>query len=171
MMTPDYASPEQVRGEAITTASDIYSLGVLLYVLLTGHRPYRPLTEAPQDLARAICESDPPRPSSVVARVEEVKRSDGSVQALTPESVSRVRDGEQRLLRRRLSGDLDNIVLKAMQKDPQRRYALVDQLSTDLERHLQGLPVVARKDTLGYRTWKFVGRHPGGVAVAALLLC
>jgi serine/threonine-protein kinase len=170
MMTPDYASPEQVRGEAITTASDVYSLGVLLYVLLTGHRPYRALTQAPQDLARAICESDPPRPSSVVARVEEVKRSDGSVQALTPESVSSVRDGEERTLRRRLSGDLDNIVLKAMQKDPQRRYASVDQLSNDLERHLHGLPVVARKDTLGYRTRKFVGRHPGGVAVAALLL-
>jgi serine/threonine protein kinase/tetratricopeptide (TPR) repeat protein len=170
MMTPDYASPEQVRGEPITTASDIYSLGVLLYVLLTGHRPYRPSTQAPQDLARAICESDPLRPSSVVARVEEVKRSDGSSFELTPESVSRVRDGEERLLRRRLAGDLDNIVLKAMQKDPQRRYASVDQLSTDLERHLQGLPVVARKDTLGYRTRKFVGRHPGGVAVAVLLL-
>jgi serine/threonine protein kinase/tetratricopeptide (TPR) repeat protein len=170
MMTPDYASPEQVRGEAITTASDIYSLGVLLYVLLTGHRPYRASTQQPEELARAILEVEPVRPSSVVARFEEVKRSDGSVQALTPESVSRVRDGEQRLLRRRLSGDLDNIVLKAMQKDPQRRYASVDQLSADLERHLQGLPVVARKDTLGYRTWKFVGRHPGGVAVAALLL-
>jgi serine/threonine protein kinase/Flp pilus assembly protein TadD len=170
MMTPDYASPEQIKGEAITTASDIYSLGVLLYVLLTGHRPYRASTQAPQDLARAICESDPPRPSSVVARVEEVKRSDGSIQEVTPESVSRVRDGEERTLRRRLSGDLDTIVLKAMQKDPQRRYASVDQLSNDLERHLHGLPVVARKDTLGYRTRKFVGRHPGGVAVAALLL-
>ncbi len=170
MMTPDYASPEQVRGEAITTASDIYSLGVLLYVLLTGHRPYRASTQAPEDLARAICETDPMRPSSVVARVEEVKRADGSSYELTPEAVSGVRDGEERLLRRRLAGDLDNIVLKAMQKDPQRRYASVDQLANDLERHLQGLPVVARKDTLGYRTWKFVGRHPGGVAAAALLV-
>jgi tetratricopeptide (TPR) repeat protein len=89
---------------------------------------------------------------------------------VTPESISRVREGDERLLRRRLAGDLDNIVLKAMQKEPGRRYASVDQLSSDLGRHLQGLPVVARKDTLGYRTRKFVGRHKAGVALAAAVL-
>jgi eukaryotic-like serine/threonine-protein kinase len=126
----------------------------------------------PQGLARAICETDPLRPSSIVGRVEEVQRADGSVTTVTPESISRVREGDERLLRRRLEGDLDTIVLKAMQKEPGRRYASVDQLSSDLGRHLEGLPVVARKDTLGYRTRKFVGRHKAGVAlaVAALLL-
>jgi len=169
-MTPEYASPEQVRGEAITTASDVYSLGVLLYTLLTGHSPYRPATRDPQSLAKAICETDPPRPSSVVGRVAERKRPDGSVAELTPESVSHVRDGEERMLRRRLSGDLDNIVLMAMQKDPRRRYASVDQLSNDIGRHLEGLPVIARKDTLRYRARKFVGRHKAGVALAAAAL-
>jgi serine/threonine protein kinase/Tfp pilus assembly protein PilF len=169
-MTPEYASPEQVRGETITTASDVYSLGVLLYGLLTGHRPYRAAPRDPQGLARAICETDPPRPSSIVGRVEEIERSDGSLSAVTPESISRVRDGDERLLRRKLAGDLDTIVLKAMQKDPQRRYTSVDQLANDLGRHLQGLPVVARKDTVGYRTRKFVGRHRVGVGIAALFL-
>jgi serine/threonine protein kinase/Tfp pilus assembly protein PilF len=169
-MTPEYASPEQVRGEAITTASDVYSLGVLLYLLLTGHGPYRPATGSSQDLARAICETDPPRPSSVVGRIEEIKRPDGSVVVRTPESVSRTRDGDEHLLRRRLAGDLDTIVLKAMQKEAPRRYASVDQLADDLGRHLQGLPVVARKDTVGYRARKFVGRHKAGVALAAAVL-
>jgi len=170
LMTPEYASPEQVRGETITTASDIYSLGVLLYVLLTGHPPYPRATQDPQSLARAICETEPLRPSSAVGRVAEVQRPDGTVVELKPESVSRVRDGEERLLRRRLAGDLDNIVLMAMRKDPQRRYASVAQFSNDIERHLEGLPVVARKDTLGYRTRKFVGRHKLGVAAAVTVL-
>jgi serine/threonine-protein kinase len=169
-MTPEYASPEQVRGEAITTASDVYSLGVLLYVLLTGHSPYRPVTQDPQSLAKAICETDPLRPSSVIGKTGERKRSDGSVAELTPESVSKVRDGEEHTLRRHLTGDLDNIVLMAMQKDPQRRYASVDQLANDIARHLQGLPVIARKDTLRYRAEKFVGRHKVGVSLAAAVL-
>ena len=152
-MTPEYASPEQVRGEPITTASDVYSLGVLLYRLLTGQRPYRPTTDH-QALADAICKTEPVRPSSVIARAGEVKPP----------------DAETRLLRRQLAGDLDNIVLMAMRKDPQRRYASADQLSNDIERHLQGLPVIARKDTLGYRTRKFVGRHKVGVPVVAATL-
>ena len=151
-MTPEFASPEQVRGEAITTASDVYALGVLLYVLLTGHSPYKPAAGDPQGLARAICETSPPRPSSVIGRMKEVDRPDGPA------------------LRRRLVGDLDNIVLMAMKKEPQRRYASVDQLSNDIGRHLQGLPVAARKDTVGYRAAKFVGRHKLGVGLAAAVL-
>jgi serine/threonine protein kinase/tetratricopeptide (TPR) repeat protein len=152
-MTPEYASPEQVRGEPITTASDVYSLGVLLYLLLTGQRPYRPTTD-PQALADAICKTEPVRPSSAIARAGEVKPS----------------DAETRLLRRQLAGDLDNIVLMAMRKEPQRRYTSVDQLSNDIGRHLQGLTVLARKDTLGYRTRKFMGRHKVGVTLAAATL-
>jgi serine/threonine-protein kinase len=149
-MTPDYASPEQVRGEPITTASDVYSLGVLLYFLLTGHRPYRPDTQDPQALADAISKVEPARPSSVISRAGET--------------------GEARFLRRQLAGDLDNIVLMAMRKEPQRRYSSADQLSNDIGRHLEGLPVAARKDTLGYRTRKFVGRHKVGVSLAAAAL-
>ena len=169
-MTPEYASPEQVRGEAITTASDVYALGVLLYVLLTGHPPYRRARRDPESLAQEICEKDPPRPSSVIRQAGEARRPDGTAVELTPESVSRVREGDARLLKKRLAGDLDNIVLMAMSKDPKRRYASVDQLSNDIERHLEGWPVVARKDTLGYRARKFVGRHKAGVALAALFL-
>ncbi len=156
-MTPMYASPEQVRGEAITTASDVYSLGVLLYSLLTGRPPYRPSTGDPQGLAKAICEQNPPRPSSVIGRV-------------TPQPVGQAGNGDARVLRRQLAGDLDNIVLKAMHKEPQRRYSSADQLSNDIGRHLKGLPVAARKDTLGYRTAKFVGRHKVGTSLAALIL-
>ncbi len=154
-MTPEYASPEQIRGEAITTASDVYALGVLLYVLLTGHHPFKTVTRDPQSLAKAICETSPPRPSSVVGQDEEIRR---------------VPEAEVPILRRRLAGDLDNIVLMAMKKEPQRRYASVDQFSNDIERHLEGLPVIARKDTLGYRATKFVGRHKWGVGIAVLVL-
>jgi non-specific serine/threonine protein kinase/serine/threonine-protein kinase len=168
-MTLDYASPEQVRGEPITTASDVYSLGVLLYELLTGHRPYRLEGRAPADVERTICEHDPDKPSTVVTRVEKLRAADGeSAAAITPETVSRARDGQPEKLRRRLAGDLDMIVLMAMRKEPNRRYASAEQLSEDIERHLTGLPVIARRNTTGYRARKFVRRHRAGVAMAAV---
>jgi tetratricopeptide (TPR) repeat protein len=135
LLTPDYASPEQVRGERVTTATDIYSLGVVLYELLTGGRPYRVTGRSPEAIARAVCEEEPPRPSTVVAS---------------------------------LRGDLDNIVLMALRKEPERRYASVEQLSEDIRLHLAGLPVRARKDTFGYRAGKFIGRHRAGTIAAAL---
>jgi serine/threonine protein kinase/predicted negative regulator of RcsB-dependent stress response len=170
MMTPEYASPEQVRGAAITTASDVYSLGVVLYELLTGHRPYRVSSHAPHELARVICEQEPEKPSTAVIRVEEVTQPDSTVRlTLTPELVSKLRDGQPDKLRRRLKGDLDNIILMAMRKEPARRYASVEQFSEDIRRHLAGLPVIARKDTLTYRSAKFIQRHTAGVAAAALV--
>jgi eukaryotic-like serine/threonine-protein kinase len=170
MLTPDYASPEQVTGQPITTASDVYSLGVLLYELLTGHRPYRVKSLAPQEMARIICEQEPDRPSTVVSRVETIHHNDGTTQNLTPEMVSATREGQPEKLRRRLAGDLDNIVLMALRKEPERRYASVEQFSEDLRRHLEGLPVSARNATLGYRVAKFVNRHRAGVGAAALIL-
>jgi non-specific serine/threonine protein kinase/serine/threonine-protein kinase len=170
-MTPEYASPEQVRGEPITTASDVYSLGVLLYELLTGHRPYRVKSYVPREIERVICEEEPEKPSTAISRVEQVPSADGASRiTLTPEFVSKTRDGQPEKLRRRLAGDLDTIVLMAMRKEPQRRYASVEQFSEDIRRHLEGLPVIARKPTLGYRSVKFIKRHKVGVMAAALIV-
>jgi serine/threonine protein kinase/tetratricopeptide (TPR) repeat protein len=151
VMTPDYASPEQVRGENITTASDVYSLGVVLYELLTEQKPYKIDSRTPTNVARAIAEQQPTRPSIAVAK-----------QSRT--------NGEVKILPKSLRGDLDNIVLMAMRKEPERRYASVGQFADDIRRHLEGRPVIARKDTVGYRTSKFVGRNKIAVAGAALVI-
>ena len=170
LMTPEYASPEQVRGENITTASDVYSLGVVLYELLTGHRPYRVKNRLPHEILRIVCEGEPEKPSTAVSRVEEVSTRDGShTITLTPEVVSRTREGEPEKLRRKLRGDLDNIVMMAMRKEPQRRYTTVNQLSEEVRRHLEGMPVVARKDTWAYRAEKFVKRNKVIIAAAVLI--
>lgn len=148
LMTPDYASPEQVRGGAITTATDVYSLGVVLYELLTGRRPYQFETYAPMEIERAICETEAPRPSETARQ-----RTDSFTK-----------------LARHLAGDLDNIVLMALRKEPERRYQSVEQFSDDLRRYLTGLPVQARADTFTYRAGKFVRRHKAGVAFAVTVL-
>jgi serine/threonine protein kinase len=176
VMTPEYASPEQVRGEPITTASDVYSLGVLLYELLSGHAPYRLQSRVRAEMERVICNMDPERPSTAISRVVEVVT--GSTMAgvapttstLTPESVSQTRRHHRpERLRKRLAGDIDNIVLMAMRKEPQRRYSSAEQLAEDIQRHQDGLPVLARRDTLSYRVTKFVGRNRVGVSAAAMV--
>jgi non-specific serine/threonine protein kinase/serine/threonine-protein kinase len=170
-MTPGYASPEQVRGDPITTSSDQYSLGVLLYELLTGHRPYNFKSSAPQEIARVICEQEPERPSTAIRRVEEITDSTGvTVITVTPDSVSKTREGQIDKLRRRLAGDIDTIVLKAMRKEPHRRYGSVEQFSEDIRRHLEGLPVIARNDTVSYRTGKFIKRHKAVVIAATVVV-
>ena len=153
-LTPEYASPEQVRGEALTTASDVYSLGVLLYRLLSGQSPYRTDAASASMLEQAICGDPAGRPSVAVARAQHAPAGEG-----TPER-----------LRRRLAGDLDNIVLMALRKEPQRRYASVEQLSQDIGRYLVKLPVMARADTAAYRTGKFLARHRIGVATTAAMV-
>ena len=171
VMTPEYASPEQVRGEPVTTASDIYSLGVLLYELLTGHRPYHLQSRRPDEIARVICEQEPERPSTAISRRVEVPGVAGApARLITPESIGRIRNEQPAQLRRRLAGDLDNIVLLALRKEPARRYTTVEQFSEDIRRYLDGLPVIARKATFAYRAAKFVGRHKVGVASAALVV-
>jgi serine/threonine-protein kinase len=169
-MTPEYASPEQVRGESVTTASDVYSMGVLLYELLTGHRPYRLRDRQFHEIARAVCEDEPTRPSAVIDLIEEVPGPNGTTRKITPESVSSTREGTRERLRRRLKGDLDNICLMAMRKEPRRRYGSVEQLAEDVGRVLDGLPVKARKPTFAYRGSKFVRRHKVGVAAVAVFL-
>src|SRR5579859_4568501 len=163
MMTPEFASPEQLRGEPVTTASDLYSLGVVMYGLLTGHRPYGAADRPAHEMLRMVCEVDPPRPSTIVPNglgvsEEGTKPSDES---------ARARRGRLRRLRRALQGDLDSIVLGALRKDPRERYATVEQLSEDIARHLNGLPVTARRGTSAYLLRKFLARHATGVAVAA----
>jgi serine/threonine protein kinase len=163
MMTPSYASPEQVKGEPVATASDIYSLGVLLYELLAGRGPFRLVHSAvslPYEMERAICEQEPERPSEALFRP-------GNPPA---EEIARNRKTRPRALQRRLQGDLDNIILMALRKESERRYASVGQLSRDLESHLRNLPVMARPDTLLYRSRKFLRRHRAGVAAAVLVV-
>jgi serine/threonine protein kinase/tetratricopeptide (TPR) repeat protein len=168
MMTPEYASPEQVRGDAITTASDVYSMGVLLYELLTGHRPHRLKGLQFQEFARAVCEDEPTLPSEVIDRILEVPGPDGAVKKITPEGVAANRGSTRDRLKRQLRGDLDKICHMALRKEPRRRYGSVEQLSEDIGRFLEGLPVKARKPTLAYRSSKFVRRHKVGVTATVV---
>jgi len=172
VMTPEYASPEQVRSGAVTTATDVYSLGVLLYELLTGRRPYQLTSRTPAEIARVICDSVPERPSTAVTRSPEHVEIPGALwtAAVRANRADRRPAFDLQRLRRRLAGDLDTIVLKALSKEPSRRYASVDQFSEDVRRHLAGLPVLARRDTIGYRTTKFVRRNRTAVAAAVLVL-
>jgi serine/threonine protein kinase len=165
-MTLDYASPEQVRGDPITTATDVYSLGVLLYKLLTGKSPYGQAARSDSTLRKAICEREPLRPSAVVLTDEK---------AVIPQATQRIdvaeeetRDKARRRLKKKLAGDLDMIVLMALRKEPVRRYASVEQFSEDIHRYLEGRPVIARSDTFGYRSAKFVRRHAVAVAATAM---
>jgi non-specific serine/threonine protein kinase/serine/threonine-protein kinase len=167
-MTPEYASPEQVRGEPITISSDVYSLGVLLYRLLTGHSPHEASGRQFHELARAISETEPLRPSLVIDRITQETDGEGSPIQLSPENISEVREGQVEALRHRLKGDLDNILLMVLRKEPERRYSSVEQFADDIRRHLEGRPVIARKDTIRYRTIKFAQRHKAAVAGATL---
>ncbi|HEY2796418.1 MAG TPA: protein kinase [Thermoanaerobaculia bacterium] len=143
VLTPDYASPEQVRGGAITTATDVYSLGIVLYQLLSGRRPYHVESGEVGELLRVVCERDPERPSAAAA---------------------------DPALARRLRGDLDTIVMKALRKEPRSRYGSVGELSDDIRRHLEARPVRARRGTQGYRAAKFVRRHRVGLLFAFVVV-
>jgi serine/threonine-protein kinase len=163
VMTPEYAAPEQVRGEPVTTATDVYALGALLYEILTGRRAHRFAQNTPAEVERVVCEMEPEPPSAAVAR-----RVGGD--GATPESVAAARGTTPDRLRRRLADDLDTIVLTALRKDPGRRYPTVDALIADLDRHASGLPVQARPDSAAYRIGKFLRRHRLGVAATTAVL-
>jgi len=155
--TPEYAAPEQVQGADVTTATDVYALGILLYMLLGGSHPTLRPTQSPVERMRALMETDPPRLSDFVARTGSELHTGNS----TPERVALGK------LARELRGDLDNIVAKALKKEPTARYKTIDAFADDLRRFLNHEPVTARPDTMAYRTSKFVRRHRLGVGAAS----
>jgi non-specific serine/threonine protein kinase/serine/threonine-protein kinase len=172
MLTPDYASPEQLRGEEVMTVSDVYSLGVLLYFLLTGHLPFNFAAGQPDAFARIVSEQNPERPSAVVTRSGRTT-SENTGKPINKQSSTEVADNRRtqpERLRRYLADDLDNIVLKALHKEPARRYSSVEQLSEDINRHLEGLPVKARGDNFVYKARKFVQRHKTAVLATAFVM-
>jgi serine/threonine-protein kinase len=161
-LTPAFAAPEQIRGEAITTATDVYAIGVLLYLLLTGRRPYDLGDRSAAEIERIVCETMPVRPSATFdagnnADADQVARA-------------AARSASPARLRRWLRGDIDLIVMKALRKEPERRYPTAAALEDDLRRVLEGRPVSARPDTVAYRVRKFVGRNRSGVAIASVLI-
>lgn len=170
VLTPAYASPEQIKGLNLTTASDVYSLGVLLFELLTGSRPFPIATRLQAELIRVVLEEEPHKPSTAIQEIREVYIGQGNTKTLDPKSISSTRNTSQTQLIRKLRGDMDNIVLKALRKEPERRYNSAGQLSEDIERFLTGKPVLALPDTLSYRITKFVGRNKWAVGAAAAFL-
>lgn len=154
MLTPNYASPEQFRGETVSTATDVYSLGVILYELLTGALPYDVSNRRIDEAARIVCETAPRRPSDSFTNNRFAENTN-----------RRAKNNTAKFLR----GDLDNILLKSLRKEAARRYSSVEQLAEDLRRHLEGLPVTARPDTFSYRAEKFVRRNAVAVGSAALV--
>jgi len=176
IMTPEYASPEQIQGLPITTSSDVYSLGVVLYELLSGKRPYKIESRTTDEAARVVLTEEPVKPSSVVS----CHRQPGKGETIPTDANSTGEHtekdtGDAKPIRvsnsafRDLKGDLDNIVLKALRKEPERRYQSVQEFSEDIRRHLVGLPVTASADTVSYRFAKFVKRHRAGVFAGAVI--
>jgi serine/threonine-protein kinase len=162
IMTPEYAAPEQVCGEKVTTATDVYALGVVLYELLTDSRPYSFETKTISEIIRIVCETEPSAPSAISNFKFQISNS-------KPEKINHQDQNRKSQIanRRSLKGDLDNIILMALRKEPERRYSSVEQFAADIHRYLNGLPVMARHDTFAYRAGKFIQRNKAGVIAAS----
>ncbi len=155
VFTPEYASPEQILEKNVTTATDIYSLGVILYELLSGHRPYQTKGKSLDEIIKIICDSEVTKPSEATTKFDSTKTQ--NLNHFTQNAKT-------------ISGDLDNITLKTLSKEPLERYGTVQQLIEDVERYLNGFPVIARPQTASYRFGKYIKRHKAGVLAAALVL-
>ena len=166
VMTPEYASPEQVKGEPVSTATDIYSLGLILYQLLSGCPPYELKSFSALEMEKIICLTEPQKPSTMITKVP-YSDSDSRHKA-SAEYITKKRSTNLAKLRKRISGDLDNICLMAIRKEPERRYSSIAHFISDIESHLNGLPVAARRSTAVYLAKKFIQRHKTGVFVAAV---
>ena len=171
-LTPDYASPEQISGGSISTATDVYSLGVVLYELLVGRRPFQLTKRSLAETERIICERQPPKPSSMVIRPETTNAHDHESATTSTSDVGDRRQVLRRRLARTLTGDLDTIVLKALEKQPELRYTSANALSADIGRYLRGEPIQARPINVVQRSWRWLRRNPrvGGLTVALLTL-
>lgn len=151
VLTPEYAAPEQVNGGTITTQTDVYALGVVLYELLTGERPLKLSSHTPAEVEAVICHQEPQKPS-----------------ALEHDTLAQTYPSPKDKIQRQLKGDLDTICLKTLRKEPERRYGSVDELWQDIDRHLKGLPVIAQADSVTYRLKKFISRHRNGALATAI---
>ncbi len=165
MLTPNYASPEQFRGETVSTATDVYSLGVILFEMLTNALPYQIGDKRFDEVARAVIETEPKRPSSIVFHPSPIDQN-----ATNENEGQKTKNKGQTTNSKSLRGDLDNIILKALRKEPDRRYSSIEKFSDDIRRHLEGLPVTARPDTFSYRAEKFIARNRFAVAAGLIIL-
>jgi serine/threonine protein kinase len=170
LMTPEYASPEQVRAEETTPLTDLYSLGVILYELITGRRPYRLKSRIFHEVVRVVCEQPATLPSVAVTEMDVRPGEDGKTVTVEPGVLSQSREGTPSDLKRRLSGDLDSILLKALEKEPRSRYRSVEQFTNDLERHLGGQPIIAQQSGRLSELARAAGRHKLSIALGLALL-
>lgn len=190
VMTPEYASPEQIKGKSVTTSTDIYSLGVILFELLVGQRPFGEEIKEKGNIFQSILESEPDRPSDVLLKIqtsdkpqieekdlkefENIETDEAKTaimgEEVTKKLINKTKPQFTSTSPKRLVGDIDNIILKSLRKEPERRYQTVEQLSADIWRHLDGMPVLARPATFSYRASKFINRNKAGVLAGFLVL-